>query len=114
MVMYGRPSEVDEAVREGLDAISITDHVDYNPRKDYVPVDHEAAWRICENYAKERNLLLVHGTEITREMPPGHINALFITDASLIAHDSPWDCYKEAIKQGAFLQWNHPGKIPTT
>lgn len=100
---------VDEAVREGLDAIAITDHIDYNPRKNYVPLDHNAAWNICESYAKERNLLLVHGTEITRDMPPGHINALFITDASLILHDSPWDCFEAAVEQGAFLHWNHPG-----
>ena len=42
-------------------------------------------------------------------MPPGHFNALFITDASLIAKDSVWDSFEAAIKQGAFLQWNHPG-----
>jgi len=42
-------------------------------------------------------------------MPPGHFNALFIKDASLIAKDSVWDNFEEAIKQGAFLQWNHPG-----
>ena len=34
---------------------------------------------------------------------------LFITDASLIAKDSVWDAIEEAVKQGAFLQWNHPG-----
>jgi len=42
-------------------------------------------------------------------MPPGHFNALFITDAALIAKDSVWDNFEEAIKQGTFLQWNHPG-----
>jgi len=100
---------VDEALRDGLDAIAITDHLEYNPKKDFIPLDHNAAWKIAEGYAKERNLILVHGTEITRSMPPGHVNALFITDASLIAKDSVWDNYEEAIKQGAFLQWNHPG-----
>lgn len=100
---------VDEALRDGLDAIAITDHLEYNPKKDFVPVDHNAAWNIAEGYAKERNLILVHGTEITRSMPPGHFNALFIEDAALIAKDSVWDNFAEAIKQGAFLQWNHPG-----
>jgi 3',5'-nucleoside bisphosphate phosphatase len=100
---------VDEALRDGLDAISITDHLEYTPKKDFVPVDHNAAWKISENYAKERNLILVHGAEITRSMPPGHFNALFIKDASLIAKDSVWDSFAEAIKQGAFIQWNHPG-----
>jgi hypothetical protein len=100
---------IDEAVRDGLDAIAITDHLEYSPKKDFVPVDHNAAWKIGEVYAKERNLILIHGTEITRDMPPGHFNALFITDASLIAKDSVWDSFEAAIKQGAFLQWNHPG-----
>lgn len=100
---------VDEAIRDGLDAISITDHLEYTPKKDFIPVDHNGAWKVTENYAKERNLILVHGTEITRSMPPGHINALFITDANALATDSVWDAFEAAIQQGAFLLWNHPG-----
>lgn len=100
---------IDEALRDGLDAIAITDHLEYTPKKDFIPVDFNAAWKITEGYAKERNLILVHGTEITRKMPPGHFNALFIKDASIIAKDSVWDSFEAAIKQGAFLQWNHPG-----
>ena len=42
-------------------------------------------------------------------MPPGHVNALFIQDASLLEVDSVMDAYAAAIKQGAFLLWNHPG-----
>ncbi len=100
---------IDEALRDGLDAISITDHLEYTPKKDYIPVDYNAVWKLVEAYAKERNLILVHGAEITRKMPPGHFNALFIKDAALIAQDSVWDAFEAAIKQGAFLQWNHPG-----
>ena len=100
---------VDEALRDGLDAIAITDHLEYTPKKDFIPLDFNAAWKIAEGYARERNLILVHGTEITRKMPPGHFNALFIKDASLIAKDSVWDAFTEAKKQGAFLMWNHPG-----
>ena len=100
---------IDEALRDGLDAIAITDHLEYTPKKDYVPVDFNAAWKIGEKYANERNFILVHGTEITRKMPPGHFNALFIQDANLLAVDSVMDAYEAAIKQGAFLQWNHPG-----
>ena len=100
---------VDEALRDGLDAIAITDHIEYTPKKDFIPVDLNAGWEIAEGYAKEGNLILVHGTEITRKMPPGHFNALFIKDASLIAKDSVWDSFEAAIKQGAFIQWNHPG-----
>jgi len=100
---------IDEALRDGLDAIAITDHLEYTPKKDFIPVDFNAAWKIGETYARERNFILVHGTEITRKMPPGHFNALFITDASLIAKDSVWDSFEAAAKQGAFIQWNHPG-----
>jgi hypothetical protein len=100
---------IDEALRDGLDAIAITDHMEYNPKKDFIPVDHNAAWRVGEEYAKERNLILVHGTEITRKMPPGHFNALFINDATAVAKDSVLDAIEEAVKQGAFIQWNHPG-----
>jgi hypothetical protein len=101
---------VDEAVRDGLDAIAITDHLEYTPKKDYIPVDHNAAWKIAENYARDRNLILVHAAEITKsKMPPGHFNVFFIKDANLINKDSLMDAFEEAIKQGAFIQWNHPG-----
>jgi len=100
---------IDEALRDGLDAIAITDHLEYTPKKDFIPIDHNAAWKIGESYARDRNLILVHGTEITRDMPPGHFCALFINDASLLAVDSAMDAFEAAIKQGAFLQWNHPG-----
>jgi len=100
---------IDEALRDGLDAIAITDHLEFAPKKEFIPVDLNAAWKIGEAYAKQRNLILVHGAEITREMPPGHFNALFITDASLITQDTVWNTFEAAIKQGAFLQWNHPG-----
>ncbi len=98
-----------EAYINGLDAISITDHIEYTPHKSYIPVNHNAAWEILQEAAMQGNLILVHGAEITRDMPPGHFNALFIKDASLLDKDSVMDVFEEAIKQGAFIQWNHPG-----
>ena len=98
-----------EAYRDGLDAISITDHLEYQPKKDQIPTDHNAAWKLLQKPAIEANLILVHGTEITRDMPPGHLNALFITDANKLVKDSVYDVIEEAVKQGAFIQWNHPG-----
>jgi 3',5'-nucleoside bisphosphate phosphatase len=100
---------IGEAVRDGLDAIAITDHIEYTPNKNYVTRDLNGAWKVTESMAKDRNIILVHGAEITRGMPPGHINALFIKDASALEKDSVWDVFTEAINQGAFLQWNHPG-----
>jgi 3',5'-nucleoside bisphosphate phosphatase len=98
-----------EAFRDGLDAFAITDHIEYTPKKAYVPVDHNAAWKIIETLAKESNIIAVHAAEITRDMPPGHLNALFIQDASLLVKDSVYDAIEAAVKQGAFIQWNHPG-----
>jgi len=100
---------ISEAYRDGLDAIAITDHIEHQPRKDQIPTDHNAAWKILQVPAKEANIILVHGAEITRGMPPGHLNALFITDANALVKDSVYDVIEAAVKQGAFIQWNHPG-----
>jgi hypothetical protein len=45
---------IDEALRDGLDAIAITDHLEYSPHADYIPADHNAAWKTGEGYARER------------------------------------------------------------
>jgi len=42
-------------------------------------------------------------------MPPGHLNALFITDANLLKTENYLDAIKNAAQQGAFIFWNHPG-----
>jgi predicted metal-dependent phosphoesterase TrpH len=100
---------IDEAWKDGLDVLAITDHLEYQPKKDYIPTDHNAAWDIARNRALERNMILVHSTEITRSMPPGHLNALFVDDASIIFSDSVEATVSNAVAQGAFIQWNHPG-----
>ena len=101
-----------EAIRDGLDAIAITDHIEESlPDKDFIPADLNAAWKITETAASANNIILVHGAEITRDMPPGHMNALFIQDASKLVKDSAYDEIAEAVRQGAFIQWNHPGWI---
>lgn len=102
-------NRISEAYIWGLDAVSITDHLEYLPHKDYIPVDHNAAWKITEGAAREGNIILVQGTEITRSMPPGHLNALFIKDAAALVKDSVIDVVEEAVRQGAFILWNHPG-----
>ncbi|HOT98090.1 MAG TPA: Sb-PDE family phosphodiesterase [bacterium] len=100
---------VDEAWRDGLDAISITDHLEYQPHKDYIPKDHNAAWRLAEESAREKNILFIRGAEITRQMPPGHLNALFITNASVLDQPDFLAVIEAAVKQGAFILYNHPG-----
>jgi 3',5'-nucleoside bisphosphate phosphatase len=100
---------VEEAWRDGLDAIAITDHIEYTPHKGYIPVKLNAAWEIAQKSAADRNILLVHGAEITRDMPPGHLNALFIQDANLLAVPDFMKSIEAAVIQGAFIQYNHPG-----
>lgn len=100
---------VDEAWSEGLDVISITDHLEYTPNKDWVPVNHEAPFEIARVHAAQRGILLVKGTEITKSMPPGHFNALFIQQATPLFQEDPVQALREARKQGAFVIWNHPG-----
>ena len=100
---------VDEAWKDGLDVLAISDHLEYQPHKEYIPTDHDAAFKIAHRLAKERNLILVHSAEITRSMPPGHLNALFLEDAAAIFVDDPAETIAKAVEQGAFIQWNHPG-----
>ncbi len=100
---------IGEAWRDGLDAISITDHIEYQPRKQYIPTDHNAAWKIAGPTAADYNIILVKGTEITRSMPPGHLNALFITETDSLDKEDFMKVIEAAVEQGAFIQWNHPG-----
>lgn len=100
---------IEEAWRSGLDAIAITDHIEYQPHKDYVPTNHNAAYEIGKALADQLGIILIHGSEITRSMPPGHLNAIFITDANALVKDDWRDAIKEAVKQGGLVFWNHPG-----
>ncbi|UCD48526.1 MAG: hypothetical protein JSW27_13435 [Phycisphaerales bacterium] len=103
---------VDEAWREGLDVISITDHIEYQPHKDDVPTNHNRPYEIALPRAKARGILLVRGAEITRETPPGHFNAIFLDDVTPLDTKDLLDCMAAAAKQGAFIFWNHPGWKP--
>jgi histidinol phosphatase-like PHP family hydrolase len=100
---------VDEAWKDGLDVIAISDHLEYQPKQNYIKTDHNAAWNIAGGRAAERNIILLHSTEITRSMPPGHLNALFVTDATPIDLADDFEAVEAAVSQGAFIQWNHPG-----
>jgi 3',5'-nucleoside bisphosphate phosphatase len=100
---------VEEAWQEGLDAISITDHIEYRPHSIDISADHNRSYEIAEPLAKSLNILLIRGAEITRSMPPGHLNVLFIKNANLLERDDVFDALKEARDQGAFIIWNHPG-----
>lgn len=103
---------VDEAVREGLDAIAITDHIEYQPYKEDVPTNFNRPFEIAAEPAKKKGILLIKGAEITRDTPPGHFNAIFLEDIKpLDTNDLPV-AVKAANDQDAFVFWNHPGWKP--
>jgi hypothetical protein len=98
-----------EAWMEGFDAISITDHIEYHPHQDDIPEWYNRAFEIALPVAKSVNLMLVHGAEITRPEPPGHLNAIFLKDVKPLDTKEYIDAVKAAIEQDAFIFWNHPG-----
>jgi hypothetical protein len=99
----------EEAWREGYDAIAITDHIEYQPHRKDLPTNHERSWEIAAPHGERLGLIVVRGSEVTRKMPPGHLNAIFLT--SVCPLDTPeWrDALRAARAQGAFVFWNHPG-----
>jgi hypothetical protein len=100
---------VQEALRDSLDAISLTEHLEYQPHKDDIPhPDRNRSYEIAKEQAKAFNLIIVPGAEITRDMPPGHCNAIFIEDANKLNTEDVHEVFEEAHHQGAFTFWNHP------
>ena len=103
---------VDEAVKDGLDAISLTEHIEYQPWKDDIKhPDRNRSYEIAKKAALPHGLLVIHGTEITRDMPPGHANALFVKDVNQLIVEDSIEVYRKAVEQGAFIFWNHPNWI---
>ena len=100
---------VNEAWKQGLDAIAITDHIEYRPHSQDIKSDHNRSYEIAKPLADQRGIILIRGTEITRKMPPGHLNAIFITNANLLERDEWFEACMEAKDQGGFVFWNHPG-----
>ncbi len=100
---------LDEAVREGLDALAISDHIEYQPHKDDIPTKHNRPYELVNNSAKYINMLFPRGTEITKDTPPGHFNAIFLKDVDPVDTKDITDACRIATEQGAFVFWNHPG-----
>jgi 3',5'-nucleoside bisphosphate phosphatase len=116
---------VDEAKREGLDVIALTDHIEdrvLRHKKDLsTSTNRNRAYEITVPAAKKANILLIKGAEITPPMPPGHHNVLFLDDLNQIVVPEPkvktlkeqslylLDVVEKANEQKAFVFWNHLG-----
>lgn len=100
---------IDEAWREGLDAIAITDHTTTQP--EYINADYNTSYNLAKERAEERGILLIKATEYTQIEPTGHFNLLFIDDANQYANPalSPEQALGMAAEKGAFVIYNHPG-----
>lgn len=105
-----------EAWRDGLDAIALTDHVEYRPHTDDVTTSIDRAYAVAKAAADELGVILVPGAEITRPVsdddPFGataHFNALFVRNPSALEAPTLLEELRKAREQGAFVFWNHPG-----
>ena len=120
---------VAEALRDGLHALAITEHLEYQPHLADIPhPDRNRAYQEAAAVVGDTGLIVIAGAEITREAPAGHINAIFVMDANqLLRVDNPpadrgdttgyyraanvWpvaEALQAADDQGAFVFWNHP------
>jgi predicted metal-dependent phosphoesterase TrpH len=99
----------EEAWREGLDAIAITDHIEYQPHADDLPTNHDRSFEIAKPHGDQLALTVIRGSEITRDMPPGHLNAIFLRSSFPLDTERWRDVLVAAHEQRAFIFWNHPG-----
>ena len=98
-----------EALREGVDVISLTEHLEYQPHAEDIPhPDRNRSYQIALEEARDHDLMIIRGSEITRDAPIGHSNAVFITDANALLAEEAEVPFAEAKSQGAFIFWNHP------
>ena len=118
---------VGEALRDGLDAIAITEHLEWQPHLEDIPhPDRNRSYEEAVGAAEGTDLIVVPGAEITRYAPASHMNAIFIKDANLLfrapvpgepydpknyrANANEWpaqQAVEAANEQGAFVFWNH-------
>lgn len=112
-------TRVTEAYEDDLDAICISDHTEYMP---YAQTDdYNSPYEMAKKEGDKYGLIVIRGTEITRRSPVGHINCIFMKDLNPLkefvnmkdpeggeAGQGGLKALDEAVRQGAFTEWNHP------
>ncbi|UCG27349.1 MAG: PHP domain-containing protein [Bacteroidales bacterium] len=98
---------VDEALAEGLDAIAITEHVEWH-RVEVID-DNRISYEIARDRAEGSDLVIIPGGEISAS--PDHFNALFLEDPNdrKLKDTIPARRIAAANAHGGFVFWNHPG-----
>jgi hypothetical protein len=115
---------IDEAYREGIDAISITEHIyPATGRRAYLQeieklsnvslkgISHNTSYEIAKPYAQNMDIILIRGSEITHTMPPGHHNAIFLNNSDELDKPDWMASFRAAKAQNAFFFWCHPGRV---
>ncbi len=97
-----------EAWREGLDVIAITDHINYTPHKDDVAPDSSRPYQMLRDTAAQTGIIVIPGAEYNGPNST-HFNLLFLKDANDLKGLEPIPLLKRAREHGAFIVWNHPG-----
>lgn len=107
---------VEEADRDGVDALALTEHLEHQPKAADIPhPDRNRSYQVAVREAAASKIdavMLINGAEITRNMPPGHVNAVFLQDANKLRVDDAAAAINAANDQGAFVFWNHPNWLP--
>jgi len=117
---------VNEALRDDLDVISLTEHIDYEGFPDLIDQDYNKSYEIASKAAANKGLIIIKGVEISPRVAPYHHNALFLEDANIlptdymksgkaefvmkdsITHEQLMGPFLAAKKQNAFVVYNHP------
>ena len=118
---------VNEAVRDGLDVIAMTDHIDYEGFPEFIDKDYNKPYEIAKKAAEGKGLIVINGGEISPRVSPYHNNAIFLKDVNKLPIDYMKETKKkfvmkdnikkealvapflEAQRQDAFVFYNHPG-----
>ena len=107
---------VEEAHRDGLEVLAITEHLEHQPKKADIPhPDRNRSYEVAvESLVAQgyEGLLVINGAEITRSQPHGHINAIFLEDANALLVEDPRAAVDAANAQGGFVFLNHPNWLP--
>ncbi|MCA4806964.1 Sb-PDE family phosphodiesterase [Myroides odoratimimus] len=104
---------VEEAWRDGLDVIAITDHINYKSPiiKKYLNTkDKNAHYNEAIDIANSMGISLIKAIEYNAPGKKGHYNFFFLEDINEIEVDKEnyLKAFQTAKEQGAFIQWNHP------
>ena len=107
---------VEEAQRDGLELLAVTEHLEHQPHKADIPhPDRNRSYEVARESlerSEDDSLMLINGAEVTRNQPHGHINAVFLSDANALLVKDPREAIEAANAQNAFVFVNHPNWIP--